>query len=327
MTNSDVANQRLIWAFLRVNPHSPRIVVKGKLVHADQKMSTEEFDESLATLLKEGHVYKHHKDRFKTTSRYPPIKFGKFGELEPKRKAVRLKFPKQRIHKAKAVIIKRKYIEGYKCRRCGAFFDRSWEKTRIRKCRNCGVKTYYGKPTLLKSVRLVQKITRKGKQLRKIAELSAWKIKFPTLEDLKIRPDQVVNSFDEKFDAQKDLDKLRAAGDDKPYRIVQAYDSTLRKTPWYLVYDPTLPKVALPQPVRRGRPRVHLPREEYKGSEKAKTAARKAWETRRRVTVGFYKDKEKRTHPITKTLGELNRKQIIKKPKKFKGVKPKSKKR
>lgn len=66
-------------------------------------------------------------------------------------------------------------------------------------------------------------------------------------------------------------------------------------------------------------------------------AARKAWATRRKqgwvpnkkriilpgVIVGFYKDGEGRTRPVTKPKAELKRKKIVLHPKKFKGVAPK----
>jgi len=66
------------------------------------------------------------------------------------------------------------------------------------------------------------------------------------------------------------------------------------------------------------------------GLTKAQRAARKAWKTRRKQNpekygkkvVGFYKDGKKRTRPITKSTQELKQKKIIKKPRKFKGVKP-----
>jgi len=52
-------------------------------------------------------------------------------------------------------------------------------------------------------------------------------------------------------------------------------------------------------------------------------AARKAWATRRkRIAVGFYKDKKDKTRPITKPVAELKRKKVIQKPKRFKGVSP-----
>ncbi len=52
-------------------------------------------------------------------------------------------------------------------------------------------------------------------------------------------------------------------------------------------------------------------------------AALKAWATRRkRVAVGFYKDERDETRPITKTVGELNRKKVVLKPREFRGVEP-----
>lgn len=42
----------------------------------------------------------------------------------------------------------------------------------------------------------------------------------------------------------------------------------------------------------------------------------------KRIAVGFYKDDEGTTKPVTKSVGELKRKKVIKKPKKFKGVRP-----
>lgn len=48
--------------------------------------------------------------------------------------------------------------------------------------------------------------------------------------------------------------------------------------------------------------------------------------SKKRVAVGFYKDDEDRTRPITKSTAELKRKKVIQNPKKFKGVSPKNKK-
>jgi len=318
-------NERLLWAFIRVNPNCPEVVAKDQIVDVEKKMTVEQFDKSLNHLLKQKHLKKHSSNKLTVTSRTPPINFGYIES--PHREAVRLKFPKTRTHKAHAVIIKRKYIEGYKCRKCGAFIDRAWSKPRIRKCRSCGVKTYYRKSALVKSLRTEEKLTKKGKQLIKVARESAWKIKMPTLKELKINPDQIVDDFQVKSEAQRTLDGLRKAGDDKPYRILQARDSARRKTLWFIIYDPTLPKAELPRPRMRGRPRVHLKREKYPGSKKASDAAHKAWATRRtrkeQVTVGFYKDNQNRTRPLTKSVAELNRKKIIREPKKFKGVRPK----
>jgi len=43
---------------------------------------------------------------------------------------------------------------------------------------------------------------------------------------------------------------------------------------------------------------------------------------RKRAVVGFYKDDDGKTRPVTKPLGELKRKKVIEKPKPFKGVSP-----
>lgn len=43
----------------------------------------------------------------------------------------------------------------------------------------------------------------------------------------------------------------------------------------------------------------------------------------KRVAVGFYKDEEGRTRPITRSTKELKRKKIVQKAKQFKGIKPK----
>jgi len=70
-------------------------------------------------------------------------------------------------------------------------------------------------------------------------------------------------------------------------------------------------------------------------------AAKKAWATRRKqgwvskkkravlpgVIVGFYKDEEGKTRPVTKSRGELKRRKIVEHPKKFKGVAPRPAKR
>lgn len=63
-------------------------------------------------------------------------------------------------------------------------------------------------------------------------------------------------------------------------------------------------------------------------------AAKKAWATRRKQgwkpkkkqqVVGFFKDEDGKTKPITKPKAELKRKKVVKKPKKFKGVSPEKK--
>lgn len=43
---------------------------------------------------------------------------------------------------------------------------------------------------------------------------------------------------------------------------------------------------------------------------------------KRRKAVGFYRDENDTTRPITKSTAELSRKKVIQKPRKFKGVKP-----
>jgi len=68
---------------------------------------------------------------------------------------------------------------------------------------------------------------------------------------------------------------------------------------------------------------------------KNQLAAKKAWATRRknkklakpkkwRTVIGFYKDREKKTRPITKPIGELRRKKVIQEPTPFKGISPKT---
>lgn len=324
---ASLENEKLIWAYVRVNPYSETRHVRTQLVHVDKRLSSEEFDKARKKLIRKGWLFEPRPGRLSVTSNTPPPAFGHTGSVETT--AVKLKFPKRRTRKAKAVIVKRKYIQGYKCRRCGFFIDRPWSKAKIRKCPKCNRQTYYGKPILVKSERKKEWLTKKGKQLREKAKETRWKIKMPKLSDLGIKLDQVIAAHLDKFDAQKQIETFRAKGDDRPYRIVQAYDPNARKTFWHVVYDPSLPKVELPKPRSRGRPRVHLKREEYKGSAKAKEAARKSWATRRRrakerVLVGFYKEDGK-TKPITKAVGELNRKKIVKRTRTFRGIKPKGK--
>ena len=43
-----------------------------------------------------------------------------------------------------------------------------------------------------------------------------------------------------------------------------------------------------------------------------------------RVAVGFFKDEDGETRPVTKSVGELNRKKVVKNPRTFKGVSPKN---
>jgi len=320
-----MSSQEIIWQFIRRNPYTTRLLAKDHLVFAKQpKMTPDKFDDNLNNLIKQGYVFEPRSGILATTSQVLP------SELVPEKrkgKAVRLKFPKTRIYKAHAVIVKRKYIQGYKCRKCGHFTDYPWEKRKIRKCQNCGLTTYYGKLVLVKSERVVEKLTKKGREFRKIAKESAWKIKMPTLTDLGYKSEDVLSEHFDRVEAEKELHAARVVGDDKPYVIRQCYNPIDRKTYWYIVHDKTLPKISLPQPRGRGRPRIkHLTREKYVGSEKAKDAAHKAWITRRakkQVVVGFYKDRHKKTRPITKTIGELTRTKVIQQPRTFKGVRPK----
>lgn len=368
-----IENQRLLWAFVRVNPGAPLEIARAKLVHADQRMNLTEFDRAMEGLKETGAVFESEPGRLKAVRR--PAKLFDEGEPEFERTAVRLKFPRIRIHKAKVKLLRRRYIEGYKCRKCGAFVDRSWGLRKIRKCPSCGRTKYRGKPVLVKSERVEEKLTKKGRELYKLARESAWKIKMPTLKELKIDPSQVVSRSRTRPDAQVELEALRRAGDERPLRVVQArgqlpiqgykcrkcgaffeHDWRMKKpkqcfscgrttyygrsvlvkatrvvpkTLWHIIYDPTMPRSVVPPKKReRGRPRVHLTREQYKGSNKASEAAKKAWASRRaRVAVGFYKDEENRTRPVTKSTAELNRKKVIQKPSKFKGVKPKQKRK
>ncbi|MDH5634668.1 MAG: hypothetical protein OEY30_02455, partial [Candidatus Bathyarchaeota archaeon] len=227
-----------------------------------------------------------------------------------------------------AVIIKRKYFEGLKCHKCGAFTDRPWSNRVLQKCRECGAKTYYGKPVLVKSLRMEERLTKKGRKLLEVAEQSAWKIKMPTIEQLGFKVNDLVFGDDAKEEVMKELTRRREAGDATAYHIFQAYVPDLRRTYWMLIEDKTLPRVELPGPRRRGRPRVHLAKSEYKGSQRASDAAKKAWATRRKgaVVVGFYTDQEGEARPITKSTDELNREKVIRKPREFRGVKPKQKK-
>ncbi len=60
------------------------------------------------------------------------------------------------------------------------------------------------------------------------------------------------------------------------------------------------------------------------GISKGSISAHKAIATRNdKVVVGFFKDTDGKIKPITKSLRSLNRKKVIKKPRKVKPVSPK----
>lgn len=325
MTDRALEIQRLIWAFVRVNPSTPLEIARARLVHADRKMTLSEFQSALEKMKDEKIIFQSKHERLKAVAR-PRKLFVSEPELE--RKPVRLKFPKMRVHKGKVKLVRRRYIQGNKCRRCGHFINRAWDLRILRKCPVCNRQKYYGKPILVRAERVEEKLTKKGKQFYKLARESGWRIVKPTLKQLSIKPSQVVEKHEKLTDAELAINLLRMAGDDRPFRLVHAYEPKSPGIYWFIIHDPTLPRVTLPKPRGRGRPRVHLRREDYRGSQKASEAAKKAWDTRRgRVAVGFFKDEKDRTRPITKPVSELKRKKIIRKPKKFRGVQPRKTKK
>jgi len=91
---------------------------------------------------------------------------------KPRTIQIRIKIVKLKICKSKVKLIKRKYVQGYKCRVCHKWVKHDWKLSSLRKCPKCGKISYHGKQVLQKTTKLYERTTKHYKILLKYVEPS-----------------------------------------------------------------------------------------------------------------------------------------------------------
>lgn len=317
-----------IYRFVKRFPFSKPEFVEDRIVNKHKLMTKTEFSGAMKRLCQRGDLYEPRPGFISVTfGRRPTRRFDEEGHVvKVKAVKVKVKDSKQKIMKSHVKLIKRKYVQGYKCQNCGKWIRRSWALTRPRKCPKCKTTKYYGKPVLLKAIKLYQRPTKLYRILTGYVEpsrvgkpgvtVARWKLPELTSEEKEIMGIWVLEKGKWRFKRfkRKHMEREEYRGSAAATAAgIKAWE-TRRRQGWKgkgelrREFTATLPTATLP---------------EY--MTKTQFAVFKSWATRRgNIIVGFYKDEQGTTRPITKSLSELRRKRIIKKSRGLRPIKPKS---
>lgn len=151
-----------IYRFVKRFPFSKPEFVEDRIVNKHKLMTKTEFSGAMKRLCQRGDLYEPRPGFISVTfGRRPTRRFDEEGHVvKVKAVKVKVKDSKQKIMKSHVKLIKRKYVQGYKCRNCGKWIRRSWALTKPRKCPKCKTTKYYSKPVLLKAIKLYQRPTK-----------------------------------------------------------------------------------------------------------------------------------------------------------------------
>lgn len=376
--------------FIKRFPFSTPEFLQDRIVNRHKIMTKGEFESSLKNLKRYGEIYEPRPGRIE--ARYGRRVYTSEGELKREGKLVKIKFPKPKILKSKAKLVKRKYVEGYQCANCGKWFKRPWTDRRLTTCPKCGAHEIVKAATFdRKSVRLETQLQLLDHNIqfrnKSIADVKNKLAQYRHDGDIQNtrtferKLKKATNALDvvtqKRASVQGRLEKLEGK------RVLKkAYKKYQRTTKHYralLKYvDPsrvgvpgiTVAKWPAPPPKPTAgtivEKKKHRKRVEYRGSADATEAGKRSWETRKqhgwkpkaetkkpqtlkikgkvrlskmeiagykswasrhgRVLVGFYRDEDKKVKPITKSVREVTRARLVKKPRKFQAVQPKNKK-
>jgi hypothetical protein len=287
--------EKEVFDYVKRFPFNTEHFYEDRLVRNQRKMTQSEFQEAMNNLLASNRLSQPRPGYYELTE----LLKDEAMQAKPKMREMRPLKTKPKVLKGHVTIMRRRDVEGYECRNCHKFIMRPFSKCRLQKCPKCGKKTYYGKPALQKAYMRTERRTR------------GWRKIF---EPILGRMRGVVN--------------IERVG--KPQISAAALPMPSPKP------EAVTPKViAAPSQKRKSGYRgQHVKRGSPEYYEVMHGAANEMWATRRkklkkhvgkvvRQVTGFFRDKEKKVHPIT--VKTRARKQAIKpRSKRFK-VKPKKK--
>lgn len=308
-----------LLAFIKRFPFSTPEFLQDRMVDKHKIMTKGEFAKALYQLESKREIYEPRPGRIEATYGRTRV-FTSEGELKLKGKQVKLKMTKPKDYKSKVKIIKRKWVEGYQCESCGKWSARDWSKRGLQKCPKCGArsykvvsksgKTYYRKPVLKPAYKKYQRATKHLKALIQYVDPS--RVGAPGISVARWGlPPPKPEALLEKQERRKHRKRVDYRGSSDASKAGKQSWETRRKSGWK-------PKE---------KPKTLTIKGGHVKLSKSQIAGFRAHASRKgRVLVGFFKDKKGEVRPITKSLGEINRGKIVKKPKRFQSVKPKGKK-
>lgn len=315
-----------IYQFVKRFPFSKPEFVEDRIVNKHKLMAKTEFSGAMKRLCQRGDLYEPRPGFISVTfGRRPIRRFDEEGNVvKVKAVKVKVKDSKQKIMKSHVKLIKRKYVQGYKCQNCGKWIRRSWALTRPRKCPKCKTTKYYGKPVLQKAIKLYQRPTKLYRILIGYVEpsrvgkpgvtVARWKLPL-TSEEKEIMGIWVLEKGKWRFKKfkRKHMEREEYRGSAAATAAGKKAWETRRQQGWK-------GKGELRRELTAPLPTATLP----ENMTKTQFAVFKSWATRRgNIIVGFYKDEQGTTRPITKSLSELRRKRLIKKHRGLRPIKPK----
>jgi predicted Zn-ribbon and HTH transcriptional regulator len=315
-----------IYQFVRRFPFSKPEFVEDRIVNKHKLMTKTEFSGAMRRLVQRGDLYEPRPGFVSVTfGRRPTRRFDEGGQVV-KAKAIKIKVKdsKQKVSKSHVKLIRRKYVQGYKCRKCGKWVRRSWALRRLQKCPKCKTTKYYGKPVLLKVTKLSQRPTKLYRILIRYVEPS--RVGRPGVTVARWKPPELTSEETSGLWMQFKRGLKRKHMKREEYRgsvvasaaAIKSWE-TRRRQGWKGKGE-LRRELSMLRRRAREEPLEPLNME----AVKAVLAAAKSLATKRGSTiVGFYKDEQGTTRPITKPLSELRRQRIIKKPKEFIPIKPK----
>ena len=286
--------EKEVLDFVKRFPFNTEHFYEDRLVRNQRLMTQTEFQEAMKNLLANNRLTQPRSGYYEPTE----LLKDEAMQVKPKVREMRPLKTRPKVLKGHVTIMRRRDVEGYECRNCHKFIKRPFSKRRLQKCPKCGKKTYYGKPALQKAYMRTERRTR------------GWRKIF---EPILGRMRGVIN--------------IERVG--KPQVSAAALPMPSPKP------EAVTPKVIAAQSQKRksGYRGQHVKRGSVEYHEVMHGAATKMWATRRkklkkhvrkvvRQVTGFFRDKEKKVHPVTvKTL----KRQAIKPSSKRFNVKPKKK--
>jgi len=288
--------EKEVFDYVKRFPFNTEHFYEDRLVRNQRLMTQTEFQEAMKNLLANNRLTQPRSDYYEPTE----LLKDEAMQVKPKVREMRPLKTRPKVLKGHVTIMRRRDVEGYECRDCHKFIKRPFSKRPLRKCPKCGKKTYYGKPALQKAYMRTEKRTR------------GWRKIF---EPILGRKRGVIN--------------IERVG--KPQISAAALPMPPPKP------EAVTPKIiAAPAQKRKSGYRgQHAKRGSAEYHEVMHGAANKMWATRRQKlkkhvgkvvnkAVGFFRDKDKKVHPITVKTRKRQTSKIKPRSKRFR-VKPKKK--
>jgi hypothetical protein len=259
--------EKEVLDYVKRFPFNTEHFYEDRLVRNQRLMTQTEFQEAMKNLLANNRLTQPRSGYYEPTE----LLKDEAMQVKPKVREMRPLKTRPTVLKGHVTIMRRRDVEGYECRNCHKFIKRPFSKRPLRKCPKCGKKTYYGKPALQKAYMRTEKRTR------------GWRKIF---EPILGRKRGVIN--------------IERVG--KPQVSAAALPMPPPKP------EAGAPKVIAAPKHKSGYRGQHVKRGSTEYHQTMQSAAKKMWVTRRlkkhvgkvvKKAVGFFRDKDKKVHPIT----------------------------